>query len=139
MRPLTHPRAEEISLQGILHALADPVRLELFRTLCRGRTAPASCVRCAPCDMPKSSISRHFQILREAEPDPDPNDDRQAQALTIADYACRYASGVAPRSSTWRETARSRLASRACWRRSCPRRMALPIRPQQDPTRSWSR
>ena len=61
-----HPRVEEITLQGVLHALADPVRLDLLRTLCRGQAAPASCIRCAPCDMPKSSISRHFQILREA-------------------------------------------------------------------------
>lgn len=61
-----HPRAEEISLQGLLHALADPVRLDLFRTLRQGGAAPVSCIRCAPCDMPKSSISRHFQILREA-------------------------------------------------------------------------
>ncbi len=66
MRPLVHPRAEEINLQGLLHALADPVRLGLFRTLCRDQAAPVSCIRCAPCDMPKSSISRHFQILREA-------------------------------------------------------------------------
>ncbi len=66
MRPLVHPRPDEISLQGLLHALADPIRLELFRTLCRGPAAPVSCIRCAPSDMPKSSVSRHFQILREA-------------------------------------------------------------------------
>lgn len=66
MRPLTHPRAEEISLQGLLHALADPVRLDLFRALCRGSVAPVSCIGCAPASMPKSSLSRHVQILREA-------------------------------------------------------------------------
>ena len=66
MRPLVHPRAEEISLQGLLHALADPVRLGLFRTLRRDQATPVSCIRCAPCDMPKSSLSRHFHILREA-------------------------------------------------------------------------
>lgn len=66
MRPFLHPRTEEISLQGLLHALADPVRLDLFRTLCRAEAAPVSCVKCAPVPMPKSSLSRHFQILREA-------------------------------------------------------------------------
>jgi DNA-binding transcriptional ArsR family regulator len=66
MRPFLHPRGEEISLQGVLHALADPVRLDLFRTLCRGQNAPVSCIKCAPAAMPKSSLSRHFQILREA-------------------------------------------------------------------------
>ena len=66
MRPLTHPRAEEISLQGLLHALADPDRLALFRTVCRDQAAGVSCIGCAPAAMPKSSLSRHFQILREA-------------------------------------------------------------------------
>jgi DNA-binding transcriptional ArsR family regulator len=66
MRPFFHPSAGEISLQGLLHALADPVRLDLFRTLCREDTAPVSCIKCAPAPMPKSSLSRHFQVLREA-------------------------------------------------------------------------
>lgn len=66
MRPFLHPRSEEISLQGILHALADPERLALFRRICSSEAAPVSCVRCAPLDMPKSSLSRHVQILREA-------------------------------------------------------------------------
>ena len=64
MRPLLHPALETITLQGLLHALADPFRLELFRRLGPGQAA--SCVQCAPPAMPKSSLSRHFQILREA-------------------------------------------------------------------------
>ena len=66
MRPLLHPPIETITLPGLLHALADPVRLELFRRLCVGQASGASCVRCAPSPMPRSSLSRHFQILREA-------------------------------------------------------------------------
>ena len=66
MRPFLHPRPEEITLQGVLHALTDPERLALFGRIARNDAAPVSCVRCAPCDMPKSSLSRHMQILREA-------------------------------------------------------------------------
>ena len=66
MRPFVHPRPEEISLQGVLHALADPERLALFRRISSSEAGPVSCIRCAPTDMPKSSLSRHVQILREA-------------------------------------------------------------------------
>ena len=66
MRPLLHPPGDAITLQGVLHALADPARLELFRRLCIGPAEAVSCVRCAPSAMPKSSLSRHFQVLREA-------------------------------------------------------------------------
>jgi len=66
MRPFVHPPREEITLQGVLHALADPVRLELFRTLTDVSGGPISCVKCAPADMPKSTLSHHFQVLREA-------------------------------------------------------------------------
>ncbi len=66
MRPLLHPPGDAITLQGVLHALADPVRLELFRRLCAAPAEAVSCVRCAPPAMPKSSLSHHFQVLREA-------------------------------------------------------------------------
>lgn len=66
MRPLVHPRRDEITLQGVLHALADPVRLGMFRTLAGLADAPMSCTKCAPGDMPKSTLSHHFQVLREA-------------------------------------------------------------------------
>ena len=66
MRPLVHPAAEEIHLQGLLYALADPMRLELFRKLAGTAQAPVNCIRCAPVEMPKSSLSRHIRILREA-------------------------------------------------------------------------
>ncbi len=66
MRPLLHPSVEAITLPAVLHALADPMRLELFRRLCVGPSEAVSCVRCAPSAMPKSSLSRHFQVLREA-------------------------------------------------------------------------
>ena len=66
MRPFLHPRPEEFSLQGVLHALADPERLALFRRIGSSGDGPVSCIRCAPSTMAKSSLSRHMQILREA-------------------------------------------------------------------------
>jgi DNA-binding transcriptional ArsR family regulator len=66
MRPFIHPHRDEITLQGVLHALADPVRLTMFRTLAGLSCTPMSCVKCAPPDMPKSTLSHHFQVLREA-------------------------------------------------------------------------
>jgi DNA-binding transcriptional ArsR family regulator len=66
MRPFFHPSREEITLQGVLHALADPVRLGIFRRLAEPAGGPASCIRSAPAEMPRSTLSHHFQILREA-------------------------------------------------------------------------
>ena len=65
MRPFVHPQRDAITLQGVLHALADPVRLDIFRRLVRSE-AGISCVRCAPPEMAKSTLSHHFNVLREA-------------------------------------------------------------------------
>lgn len=68
MKPLFHPAAEDITVEGILHALADPVRLNIFAQL-----ATASCpLTCSPFlevdgrPVPKSTLSQHFRVLREA-------------------------------------------------------------------------
>ena len=66
MRPLLHPGPEAIDLHAVLNALADPARLALFRRLAAERTTPRNCTQCAPPVMPKSSLSRHMRILREA-------------------------------------------------------------------------
>ncbi|WP_370272148.1 ArsR/SmtB family transcription factor [Pseudooceanicola nitratireducens] len=62
-----HPPIEDITLQAVLYALADPVRLTIFADLV-GATAPKACaiyltVNGAP--VPKSTLSQHFRILRE--------------------------------------------------------------------------
>ncbi len=68
IRTLHHPPAENFKLAHILHALADPVRLAFVRVL----TAEPGGINCANTmaraglDMPKSTCSRHFQILRKA-------------------------------------------------------------------------
>lgn len=68
MRPLYHPPAEEISVQGILYALTDPVRVKILADLVMGNCA-ASCsnfLTMGKIKLPKSTLSQHFKILREA-------------------------------------------------------------------------
>lgn len=64
-RPLLHPGPDELKLESILYALADPVRLEIVRRLVTG-DCPLNCSAAAPAHLPKSTQSHHFQILREA-------------------------------------------------------------------------
>ena len=68
IRPLIHPGIESITVAGILHALADPVRLAIVRELIK-RPGGASCIETmagVDPDVPKSTCSQHFQVLREA-------------------------------------------------------------------------
>jgi len=66
MRPLQHPKAEDVTLAGILHALSDPTRLDIVRRLASA-TCELSCSAAAQSmDLPKSTLSHHFRILREA-------------------------------------------------------------------------
>jgi DNA-binding transcriptional ArsR family regulator len=68
MRPLLHPSLDALRPEAILHALADPERAAIF-----ARIAGAECVqRCSTFAdagdrvIPKSSLSQHFKVLREA-------------------------------------------------------------------------
>jgi DNA-binding transcriptional ArsR family regulator len=63
MRPFKHPPADEFALERIFHALSDPARLEIVR-----RLAHVEAATCGELDggRPKSSMSHHFRILREA-------------------------------------------------------------------------
>lgn len=67
-RPLLHPNLEHVTVAGILHALADPVRLTIVRELLHaadGMNCTETMGRVGG-PMPKSTCSQHFQILREA-------------------------------------------------------------------------
>jgi DNA-binding transcriptional ArsR family regulator len=64
-RPFVHPPIESVTLEGILYALAEPVRLEIIRKLGAG-TCGMNCQSAAPENMAKSTQSHHFQVLREA-------------------------------------------------------------------------
>lgn len=67
LRNPCHPDADELTLVGVLHALADPVRLEIVRRLHQadGKVNCISSVNASPC-LSKSTLSHHFRILREA-------------------------------------------------------------------------
>jgi DNA-binding transcriptional ArsR family regulator len=63
VRTVSHPPVEDITLVSVLAALANPIRLEIVRTLARG----GECVQ-ADFDVPVSqpTLSHHMKILREA-------------------------------------------------------------------------
>jgi DNA-binding transcriptional ArsR family regulator len=63
MRTLKHPHISDIELERVLYALSDPVRLGIVRQL--DRDGEASC-NALNGDRPKSSMSHHFRVLRDA-------------------------------------------------------------------------
>jgi DNA-binding transcriptional ArsR family regulator len=68
MRPLFHPPADSITLEGVLHALSDPVRLAIFASVALS-DCPQNCTIFAQISeqtVPKSTLSQHFKVLRDA-------------------------------------------------------------------------
>ncbi len=63
MRALFHPKLEDIHLPDVFHALSDPTRLDMVRSLYLDPSVNCS-VRYAA--IPKSTRSHHLRILREA-------------------------------------------------------------------------
>jgi DNA-binding transcriptional ArsR family regulator len=63
MRALKHPRIGDIELERVLYALSDPVRLGIVRQLDREGEATCNSLNG---ERPKSSMSHHFRVLREA-------------------------------------------------------------------------
>ena len=68
MRPLLHPSADDITVEGILHALSDPVRVRIFAEIVRSECPQTCSAFLAMSDraVPKSTLSQHFKALREA-------------------------------------------------------------------------
>ncbi len=64
MPAFTHPRLDDVALTTALHALADPARLAIVRRLAGGGELSCSAAACH--DVPKSTLSNHFKILRGA-------------------------------------------------------------------------
>ncbi|WP_245674120.1 ArsR/SmtB family transcription factor [Actinoplanes rectilineatus] len=64
MRALAHPAHDEIELDAVLSALADPVRRRIVHQLATGHDDQA----CIAFDLPvtKSTSTHHFRVLREA-------------------------------------------------------------------------
>ncbi|MFF0223143.1 ArsR/SmtB family transcription factor [Streptomyces sp. NPDC004629] len=63
-RELEHPGRDEIRLEGVLHALSDPLRLQIVREL----AAVDDEMSCSQFDLPvtKSTTTHHFRVLRES-------------------------------------------------------------------------
>ncbi|MFG3201246.1 ArsR/SmtB family transcription factor [Streptomyces sp. NPDC048192] len=63
-RALPHPEPDEIRLEGVLHALSDPMRLRIVREL----AARDAELTCSQFDLPvtKSTSTHHFRVLRES-------------------------------------------------------------------------
>lgn len=68
MKPLFHPAVEDITVEGILHALSDPVRVRIFAEIAKAECAQTCSAVLEVCDkaVPKSTLSQHFKVLREA-------------------------------------------------------------------------
>jgi DNA-binding transcriptional ArsR family regulator len=68
MRPLLHPSIEDVTVEGILHALSDPVRVAIYADIV-GSACSQTCSTFLQVNekvIPKSTLSLHFKILREA-------------------------------------------------------------------------
>ena len=68
MRPLFHPHPDEMTVQGVLYALSDPVRVQIFMELLSADCTKncTTFVNIVETPLPKSTLSQHFKILREA-------------------------------------------------------------------------
>lgn len=63
-RDIPHPTRREIRLGSVLHALSDPIRMQMVRELAN----PGVELPCSAFDVPvtKSTATHHFRVLREA-------------------------------------------------------------------------
>jgi len=61
---IVHPAVEELELGAVLHALSDPVRLQIVAELAR-REGEYTCGSFA-LPVTKSTCTHHFKVLREA-------------------------------------------------------------------------
>lgn len=65
---MVHPALADVTVEGILHALSDAVRAEIFMEMCE-REDPRPCtdfLRVNGRSIPKSTLSQYIRTLREA-------------------------------------------------------------------------
>ncbi|MGC0417165.1 ArsR/SmtB family transcription factor [Embleya sp. AB8] len=65
MRELTQPSRDEITFVEVLHALADPARLQIVAHLADGRRESCSGIN-EGMDVHQTTMSHHYRVLREA-------------------------------------------------------------------------
>ena len=63
LRTVRHPQPEELEVTDVLHALSDPVRLEIVRNLAE---SDERCCNALHAEVSKSTLSHHLKVLREA-------------------------------------------------------------------------
>jgi DNA-binding transcriptional ArsR family regulator len=61
-----HPRLQDVPLEAALRALADPCRLTIVRRLAQSGGELSCNAATQDDDVPKSTLSNHFRILRGA-------------------------------------------------------------------------
>ncbi|QNI30118.1 helix-turn-helix transcriptional regulator [Alloacidobacterium dinghuense] len=68
MRPLYHPAVEDVTVEGILHALSDPIRVAIYADIVSQECSQNCSTFLTVSDktIPKSTLSQHFRALREA-------------------------------------------------------------------------
>lgn len=69
MSRFVHPDLDDVSLNAVLHALADPVRRKILRSLATDKACDGkgkACAAAAPPDVPKATLSNHYAVLRAA-------------------------------------------------------------------------
>src|ERR1700729_4120662 len=68
VRPLFHPSLADITVDGILHALSDPVRAAIYAGIVAQDCSHNCSMFLTVSDkaIPKSTLSQHFRALREA-------------------------------------------------------------------------
>jgi DNA-binding transcriptional ArsR family regulator len=68
VRPLFHPSLGDITVERILHALSDPVRVAIYADIVSKECSQNCSMFLTVSDkaIPKSTLSQHFRELREA-------------------------------------------------------------------------
>jgi DNA-binding transcriptional ArsR family regulator len=68
MKPIFHPPLQAVTLEGIFHALSDPTRAAIFANIAFSQCAQncTAFAQIADRTIPKSTLSQHFNALREA-------------------------------------------------------------------------
>jgi DNA-binding transcriptional ArsR family regulator len=60
---LVHPEADQLQITRVMHALSDPTRLTIIRTLVQNEERPCGTF---PVEVAPSTLTHHFRVLREA-------------------------------------------------------------------------
>jgi DNA-binding transcriptional ArsR family regulator len=68
VKPLFHPSVDDITVEAILHALSDPVRVAIYADIVGSECSQncSSFLTVSEKMIPKSTLSQHFKALREA-------------------------------------------------------------------------